>query len=308
LEEVLAFVSLSYVMSEELWFKGRMTEPLDFNAGFPGWMRAIRSKAEQAAFQELAACLWPGSALAFESEGKPAESDLSKVVQSEIIQSDIPILSNKATEFSATDIPDVSDVLDTEDFPEFFEFPQSPISLKTPYLDAVAFGLPAWNDELPDILPHSSPLSSHMDTTMDSLPRFEDTLQQLLGQSHASDDFHFSDFLDTRYWENPPDPPLDPTPLAPIPATDSEAKIIGVEAEAEVAPTDANTIQSTVTSESPSNSLQPNELVEDESLGMVEVVGDKASESGVLAILCATAIFQIVLSYMNCKCCNNIPD
>jgi hypothetical protein len=293
LEEVLAFVSLSHVMSEELWFKGKMADPLNFNAGFPSWMRAIQSKAEQAAFQELAACLWPGSALAFETGGKPAESALPAVVRSETAQSDIPIPSNEATKVPATDIFNMSDVLDEENFPEIFEFPHLSTALEIPYLGAVASGLPAWNDVPPDMLHHSSPLSSYMDTTMDILPYFENTVQQLLGQSHASDDFKFSDFLDIRHWENSPGQPLDPIPSA------SEARI--VEIEAEVASSDPDTIQSTATSETLCNSSQPKKLVEDESMGMVELVGDQASESGVLAILCATAIFQIVLGYMNCK-------
>jgi hypothetical protein len=310
LEEVLAFVSLSHVISEELWFKGRMTEPLNFHAGFPGWMRAIRSKAEQAAFQELAACLWPGSALAFESGGKRAESVLSTVVHSGIIQSDIPILSEKATECPATDTFEMSDVLREVNFSEIFEFPQSLTALEIPCLGAVESGLPAWNDVPPDMLHHSSTLSSYMDTTMDTLPAFEDTVQQLLGQSHASDNFHFSDFVDIRHWENLPDQPLDVIPSAPIPAIDSEDKIVEVEAEveAEMAPSEVDTIQSMVISENTGDSLPPIELVDDTSIGMVEVIGGNASKIGVLVLLCATAIFQTVLTYMNCKYCNSSPD
>ncbi|KAI9687403.1 MAG: hypothetical protein M1820_010472 [Bogoriella megaspora] len=304
LEEVLAFVSLSHVMFEELCFKGSTTKPLDFNTGFPHWMRAIRGEAERAAFQELATCLWPGSGLAFASEGAPYESIFSTAVQSEIIQAGLQNLTNNATELPETDLFGMSGVLDTEEFPEVFEFSQS-VTPEDLQLGTVASNMPLYND-LPSNMLHSSPLSSYMDTmigtAMETLPYFRGPVQELLGQSHASDHFQLSDVPDIRPWEDWPGPLIDLTPPTPIPAKNSEANIIEMGAEAEVGLSGTSTAQPACISESPSSSLQPKDLVGDDLIGMVEVTGDKASGNTAIAILCATVIFQIVLSYMNYVC------
>jgi len=211
LKEVLSFVSLAYVMAKELQSNGIMHNPIEFFRGLPSWKQAINGYAEQDIFQELAICLWPECYSVFNQEANDVTTttapSFAPLQQPETLLENFPIL--ETLESFATSH---SNGIDTS-YNSSNPFPQSSEGLPITEYGAMAaqngVSGPA-GVEIP-ISVHGLPYDPG--GVEDQLKSFQKPLRDLLEQSRATDQFHFSDFLNIPVDQSPVLPSMFPPEL-----------------------------------------------------------------------------------------------
>jgi hypothetical protein len=210
LKEVLAFVCLSYVMSEVLHSKGNIDRPLEFFEGLSQWRKALKDESERLVFDKITADIWPEVPLSPNSV-KPMHVDyragmlhqglvpdihacdlgdpctLSCCLQHHlprITKPDAPFSLLSGTEQSHSQLPDGLD----------FIVPSNQLSNQS------SASKEDENNQLPLDLNEFPYEAFGGSISLDrSLDPFQYSVETLLGQSHELQGFRWSDFLDLQY-------------------------------------------------------------------------------------------------------------
>jgi hypothetical protein len=273
LKEVLAFVCLSYIMSEVLQSKGKMARPVDYFHGFPKWRQAIQDQSEREAFDEVISLIWTEASIP--SSLAPHQQDAVN-------------MSNFA-EFPWLNLADFYDssMAQTSQHPEA----EMKAGIDYPLPDFTnngqILGFPPLADPLGGSFGRSPPPESW-------LQYFQEPVENLLRQTQASEDIRWSDFL------NLPDPG---SPvghhltglMATESAPDPTASIMNVSGNMET--TEKITeVHETVeaTEERPS-------IADAQEAPLAAPNQYSPSTFALLMALCATTIFQVALVFLKCK-------
>jgi hypothetical protein len=273
LKEVLAFVCLSYIMSEVLQSKGKMARPVDFSHGFPKWRQAIQDQSEREAFDEVISLIWTEASIP-------------------------PSLA-----------PHQQDALNMNNFAQFpwlhlADFHDSSMVQTSQHLEAeMKTGI---DSPLPDFTNNGQilgfpPLADPPGGSFGGSPvqeswlqYFQEPVETLLRQTQASEDIRWSDFL------NLPDPgsPVGHD-LASLMATESapdpSASIMNVSRNMET------TEKITEVHEMVEATEERPGIADAQEAPLAAPKQYSPSTFAILMALCATTIFQVALAFLKCK-------
>jgi hypothetical protein len=274
LKEVLAFVSLSHVMADELWLKGVLDHPFNLTDGYRCWKQAIRGQTEQEAFQELAQCLWPDSRDAFSTEPMqvsavqletttPPQASFDSTLISECKHSSRALGSNDSNIFSPAN---------------------SQSSAPLPQ-DA--------EDQIYD--PRSINDAGGTGTQLDAMQKVS---HSLLSSTHESEQHHFADFLTLESWD---DIMVQSCSTVPPVITPEENCPYNMAPNYDFLVFDS--LQPKLSAEIPNGT--PNfETPILESTSSSENHSEQSQHQNTLAILLQTSVFRIALAYLSCRSYN----
>jgi hypothetical protein len=273
LKEVLAFVCLSYIMSEVLQSKGKMARPVDFFHGFPKWRQAIQDESEREAFDEVISLIWTEASI---------PSSLA---------------------------PHQQDAVNMNNFAEFpwlnpADFYDSSMAQTSQHLEAemkagIDYPLPDFtnNGQILGFPPLADPPGgsfSGSPAPESWLQYFQEPVETLLRQTQASEDIRWSDFL------NLPDPGS--------PVRHDLASLMATESAPDPTASIMNVSRNMETTE---KIREVHEMVEatEERLGIADAqeaplaAPEQYSPStfAILMSLCATTIFQVALVFLKCE-------
>jgi hypothetical protein len=273
LKEVLAFVCLSYIMSEVLQSKGKMARQVDFFHGFPKWRQAIQDQSEREAFDEVISLIWTEASIP--SSLAPHQQDAVNM--------------NNLAEFPWLNPVDFYDssMAQTSQYPEV----EMKAGIDYPLLDYTnngqILGFPLLADPPGGSFGRSPPPENW-------LQYFQEPVESLLRQTQASEDIRWSDFL------NLPDPgsPVghDLTKLmGKEPAPDPTAGIMNVSGNIET------TEKFTEVHEMVEAREERPSIADAQEAPLAASKQYSPSTFALLMALCATTIFQVALVFLKCK-------
>lgn len=273
LKEVLAFVCLSYIMSEVLQSKGKMARPADFFHGFPKWRQAIRDQSEREAFDEVISLIW--TEVSIPSSLAPHQQDAVNM--------------NNFAEFPWLNLADFHDSSMAQTSQHSEAEMKAGIDYPLPDFtnNGQILGFPPLVDPPGGSFGRSPPPESW-------LQYFQEPVKNLLQQTQASEEFRLSDFL------NLPDPgsPVghDLTSLmATESAPDPTASIMNVSGNMET------TEKITEVHEMVEATEERPSIADAQEALLAAPNQYSPSTFALLMTLCATTIFQVALVFLKCK-------
>jgi hypothetical protein len=295
LKEVLAFVCLSYIMSEVLRSKGEIKPPVDFFRGFPKWRQAIQDQSEREAFDEVVSLIWPEARMMLQVG--PGHNEPFQIRESTeypfLTPEDLQVsLAAQSSQCPGPEIQAVSVGPLADSNGDIFGRP----SLGIRALSEEAAGLTTDGQIRGVIGPQHilDKTSGDFQASEDYLQFFQQPVEDLLWQTESSDDIRWSDFLNL--------PDLG-SPVAKAPALfmdsesalDTTAGVINASSNV-ITPglvTDAYDVVGTMVAPS-SIPVAPEGL-------LLSPEQPMPGASSLLVGLWATTIFQIALLFLNCK-------
>jgi hypothetical protein len=273
LKEVLAFVCLSYIMSEVLQSKGKMARPVDFFHGFPKWRQAIQDQSEREAFDEVISLIWTEASI---------PSSLA---------------------------PHQQDALNMNNFAQFpwlnpADFYDSSMAQTSQHSEAemkagIDYPLPDFtnNGQILGFPPLADPLGGSFGRSLppeSCLQYFQEPVENLLRQTQASEEFRLSDFLTLSDPGSPVGHDLTSL-MATESAPDPTATIMNVSGNMETTENITEVHEMVeATEERPS--------IADAQEALLAAPNQYSpSTFALLMALCATTIFQVALIFLKCK-------
>jgi hypothetical protein len=274
LKEVLAFVSLSHVMADELWLKGVLDHPFNLADGFPCWKQAIQGQTEQEAFQELAHCLWPDSRDAFNTE--PTQVS--------------------AVQLETTTLPQAlfDGTLISESKHSSRALGSNDSSIFSPASNQSSAPLP---QDIGDQI-YDRRLINDAGGTGSQLDNMQKVPHSLLSYTHGSEQHHFVDFLNLESWDD-----IMVESCATVPS------VLTTEANCRynMAPNHDfsvfDDLQPKLSAEMSNDTLNFETPIL-ESTSSSENSSEQSKHQNTLAILLQSSVFRIALAYLSCRSCN----
>ena len=184
LKEVLAFISLSFIMSETLQSKGHATNSATFFQGLPQWRRAISAEREREAFDELIFIIWPEATATSYTACTPSNTS-----EYGPANSFMPALDGSRGSLEHPRAGFANEL-----------FPKLGVAMsETPTLDGsqLFWGTewPAWEDRQGAPIHHHDS-GENLAARSNMLEFFQRPVEDILSYTNSAEEFHWADFLD----------------------------------------------------------------------------------------------------------------